>query len=166
MSEHCDCENHNNSEWETHNSMEPAQREKLTALLSQQHLAVIVTHGDEWPTATLQAFAETPELDLLFIMIDTAEKYLNLIKHPKVTVLIDSRHNLEVSNLDIVRTVIQGVAEEIPFASETAAPLKALFLKKNPFEEPYFGHPALRLVRIKPVRVSYTHGKDAFKASI
>jgi nitroimidazol reductase NimA-like FMN-containing flavoprotein (pyridoxamine 5'-phosphate oxidase superfamily) len=146
--------------------MESAQREKLTALLAQQHLAVIVTHGGEWPTATLQAFAETPELDLLFIMIDTAEKYQNLIKRDQVTVLIDSRHHLEASNLDIVRTVIQGVADEIPFASEAAAPLKALFLKKNPFEEPYFGHPALRLVRIKPVRISYTHGKDAFKATV
>jgi nitroimidazol reductase NimA-like FMN-containing flavoprotein (pyridoxamine 5'-phosphate oxidase superfamily) len=147
-------------------SIEAAQREKLAALLAQQHLALIVTNGDEWPTATLQAFAETPELDLLFIMIDTAEKYQNLIKRPKVTVFIDSRHNLEQSDLDIARAGIQGVADEIPFASEAAAPLKALFLKKNPFEEPYFGHPALRLVRIKPVRVSYTHGKDAFKATI
>lgn len=146
--------------------MEQAQREKLTALLAQQHLAVIVTNGHEWPTATLQAFAETPELELLFIMIDTAEKYQNLIKDPKVTVLIDSRHNLDASNLDIVRAVIQGEAEEIPFASETAAPLKALFLKKNPFEEPYFGHPALRLMRIKPVRISYTHGKEAFKTLV
>jgi nitroimidazol reductase NimA-like FMN-containing flavoprotein (pyridoxamine 5'-phosphate oxidase superfamily) len=146
--------------------MEQAQREKLNALLAQQHLALIATHGEEWPTATLQAFAETPELDILFIMIDSAEKYLNLIKSPKVTVFIDDRHNLETSNLDITRAAIQGVAEDIPFASEAAAPLKALFLKKNPFEEPYFGHPALRLVRIKPVRVSYTHGKDAFKVDV
>jgi nitroimidazol reductase NimA-like FMN-containing flavoprotein (pyridoxamine 5'-phosphate oxidase superfamily) len=143
--------------------MEQAQRDKLTALLRQQHLAVIATIGEEWPTATMQAFAETPDLDLLFIMIDTAEKYQNLIKRPKVTVLIDSRHDLESSNLEIARTVIQGAAEEIPFNSAEATPLKALFLKKNPFEEPYFGHPALRLIRIKPIRISYTHGKDAFK---
>jgi nitroimidazol reductase NimA-like FMN-containing flavoprotein (pyridoxamine 5'-phosphate oxidase superfamily) len=146
--------------------MDEVQRQKLTALLAQQHLAVIATHGEEWPTATLQAFAETPELDLLFIMIDSAEKYLNLIKRPRVTVFIDSRHNLEAANLDIVRASIQGIASEIPFASAEATPLKALFLAKNPFEEPYFGHPALRLVRIKPVRVSYTHGKDAFKTAI
>ena len=143
--------------------MDQTQRQKLTTLLAQQHLAVITTQGGEWPTATLQAFAETPELDLLFIMIDTAEKYQNLIKHPNVTVLIDSRHNLDPSNLDIVRAVIKGVAADIPFASAEAAPLKALFLAKNPFEEPYFGHPALHLVRIKPIGVSYTHGKDAFK---
>lgn len=146
--------------------MDEVQRQKLAALLVQQHLALIATNGEEWPTATLQAFAETPELDLLFIMIDTAEKFQNLIKRPKVTVFIDSRHNLEPANLDIARVSIQGIASEVPFASAQATPLKALFLAKNPFEEPYFGHPALRLVRIKPVRVSYTHGKDAFKTTV
>jgi hypothetical protein len=146
--------------------MDEGQRQKLTVLFAQQHLAVIVTTGDEWPTATLQAFAETPELDLLFIMIDTAEKFQNLMKRPKVRVFIDSRHNLEPSNLDVVRASVQGIASEVPFASAEAAPLKALFLAKNPFEEPYFGHPALRLVRVKPERVSYTHGKDAFKEAV
>jgi nitroimidazol reductase NimA-like FMN-containing flavoprotein (pyridoxamine 5'-phosphate oxidase superfamily) len=150
--------------WEM--NMDEAQRQKLSALLAQQHLAVIVTNGDEWPTATMQAFAETPQLDLLFIMIDSAEKFQNLVKRPKVTVLIDSRHNLEPSNLDIVRASIQGIASEVPFASAEAGTLKALFLAKNPFEEPYFGHPALRLVRVKPLRVSYTHGKDAFKETL
>ena len=43
-------------------------------------MAVIVTQGEEWPTATMQAFAETPELDLLFIMGDSAEKFQNLLK--------------------------------------------------------------------------------------
>ena len=146
--------------------MDEVQRQKLGALLAQQHLAVIATHGEEWPTATVQAFAETPELDLLFIMIDSAEKFLNLVKRPKVTVFVDSRHNLEPTNLDVVRASIQGIASEVPFASAEATPLKALFLAKNPFEEPYFGHPALRLVRVKPVRVSYTHGKDAFKETV
>jgi nitroimidazol reductase NimA-like FMN-containing flavoprotein (pyridoxamine 5'-phosphate oxidase superfamily) len=146
--------------------MDEVQRQKLKALLAQQHLAVIATRGDEWPTATLQAFAETPELDLLFIMVDSAEKYQNLIKHPKATVFIDSRHNLEPSNLEVKRASIQGIAAEIPFASAEAAPLKTLFLAKNPFEQPYFSHPALRLVRIRPERVSYTHGKDAFKETL
>jgi hypothetical protein len=47
--------------------MNESQRQKLAELFAQEHVAVIVTQGEEWPTATLQAFAETPELDLLFI---------------------------------------------------------------------------------------------------
>jgi len=48
--------------------------QKLAELFAQEHVAVIVTQGEEWPTATLQAFAEIPELDLLFIMGDTARE--------------------------------------------------------------------------------------------
>jgi hypothetical protein len=47
--------------------LDAAQKEKLVALLAQEHVAVLVTQGEKWPTANLQAFAETPEFDLLFI---------------------------------------------------------------------------------------------------
>ena len=50
--------------------MEDAQRERLGALLSEVQVAILVTQGEQWPTATMQAFAETPEFDLLFIMND------------------------------------------------------------------------------------------------
>ena len=71
--------------------MDESQRQKLAELFAQEHVAAIVTQGEEWPTITLQAFAETPEFDLLFIMGDTAEKFLNLLKRPKVTVMVDTR---------------------------------------------------------------------------
>jgi hypothetical protein len=42
---------------------------------------------------------------------------------------------------------------------------KAIFLKKNPFEEPLFKNDGLRMIRIKPQRVSYAKGLgDGFKA--
>jgi hypothetical protein len=49
-------------------ALDATQKEKLAALLAQEHVAVLVTQGENWPTANLQAFAETPEFDLLFIM--------------------------------------------------------------------------------------------------
>ena len=118
-------------------------------------MAVIVTQGEKWPTATLQAFAETPELDLLFIMGDTAEKFLNLLKRPKVTVMVDTRDVGDVNKFQISRSVVQGIAGEVAKGAEWDS-LKDLFLKKNPFEAPFFGNPALRLVRVKPERISYT----------
>jgi Pyridoxamine 5'-phosphate oxidase len=135
--------------------MDESQRRKLAELFAQEHAAVIVTQGEEWPTATLQAFAETPELDLLFIMGDTAEKFQNLLKRPKVTVMIDTRDIGDVSKFQISRSVVQGIAGEVAKGVEWDS-LKDLFLKKNPFEAPFFGNPALRLVRVKPKRISYT----------
>ena len=65
--------------------MEAAQKERLAALLAEVQVAILVTQGEQWPTATMQAFAETPEFDLLFIMNDATEKFQNLLKHPYVT---------------------------------------------------------------------------------
>jgi hypothetical protein len=135
--------------------MDESQRQKLAELFAQEHVAAIVTQGEEWPTITLQAFAETPELDLLFIMGDTAEKFLNLLKRPKVTVMVDTRDVGDVNKFQISRSVVQGIAGEVAKGAEWDS-LKDLFLKKNPFEAPFFGNPALRLVRVKPERISYT----------
>ena len=135
--------------------MDESQRQKLAELFAKEHVAVIVTQGEEWPTATLQAFAETPQFDLLFIMGDTAEKFQNLLKRPKVTVLVDTRDVGDVSKFQISRSVVQGIADEVPKRAEWDS-LKEIFLKKNPFEAPFFGNSSLRLVRVKPKRISYT----------
>ena len=135
--------------------MDESQKQKLAELFAQEHVAVIVTQGEELPTATLQAFAETPDLDILFIMGDTAEKFQNLLKRPKVTMIVDTRDVGDVNKFQISRSVVQGIAGEVAKGVEWDS-LKDLFLKKNPFEAPFFGNPALRLVRVKPKRISYT----------
>ena len=135
--------------------MDESQRQNLAELFAQEHVAVIVTQGEEWPTATLQAFAETSELDLLFIMGDTAEKFQNLLRRPKVTVIVDSRDVGDINKFQVSRSVVHGIASEVAKGPEWNS-LKDIFLKKNPFEAPFFGNPALRMVRVKPKRISYT----------
>ena len=93
--------------------MEAAQKERLAALLAEVQVVILVTQGEKWPTATMQAFAETPELDLLFIMNDATEKFQNLLKHPYVTVFVDAREKGKVETFEISRALIQGVAIEI-----------------------------------------------------
>jgi hypothetical protein len=88
-------------------------------------------------------------------MGDTAEKYKNLLKRRNVTVLIDTRDVGDVNKFQISRSVVQGIADEVPKGNEWDS-LKDIFLKKNPFEAPFFGNPALRMVRVKPKRISYT----------
>src|SRR6266853_2000192 len=95
-------------------AVEETQRQKLAELFAQEQVAVIVTQGEEWPTATLQAFAETPELDLLFIMGDTAEKFQNLLKRPKVTVMVDTRDIGDVSKFQISRSGCRESQEKLP----------------------------------------------------
>jgi hypothetical protein len=141
------------------------QKEKLASLFARQHLAVLITQGAEWTTGTMQAFAETIDLDLLFIMAGNAEKYENALLRPNVTVMVDTRDQAKVETFEITRASIQGVAGEVARGSAEWEKLKAVFLEKNPFEAPFFGNDGLRMMRIKPRRVSYASGlKDAFKA--
>jgi len=141
--------------------VEAAQKERLAALLAEVQVAILVTQGENWPTATMQAFAETPDLDLLFIMNDATEKFQNLLKHPYVTVFVDAREKGKVETFEISRALIQGVASEIERDSVTWETSKEIFLKKSPFEAPFFKYPTLRMMRVKPSRVSYA-GADRF----
>ena len=145
--------------------MEAAQNERVAALLAEVQVAILVTQGDQWPTATMQAFAETPEFDLLFIMNDATEKFQNLLKHPQVTVFLDAREKGKVETFEISRLLVQGVASEIERESAEWDAMKSVFLKKSPFEAPFFKFPTLRMMRIRPKRLSYA-GADrvAFKA--
>jgi hypothetical protein len=145
--------------------VEAAQKERLAALLAEVQVAILVTQGEQWPTATMQAFAETPDFDLLFIMNDATEKFQNLIKHPYVSVFLDAREKGKVETFEISRVLIQGVAIEIARDSAQWESSKEIFLKKSPFEAPFFKYPTLRMMRIKPTRLSYA-GADrvSFKA--
>lgn len=147
--------------------MDTEQKQKLATLLAQEHVAVIVTQGGEWPAATLQAFAETDTPDLLFIMGADADKFQNLIRNPNVTVFVDTRDVGDVPTFQIARVSIQGIAQEIPREGPEWEPLKAIFLKKNPFEAPFFGSEKLRMVRVKLKRISYAGAAgDLFKAEL
>jgi hypothetical protein len=145
--------------------LDETQQKKLAKLLDAQHVAVLVTDGDEWPTATLQAFGETADLDLIFIMNESAEKFQNLIKRPKATVLVDTRDSGDIETFRVTRAVMQTIASDVHRDSAEWNSLKAAFLKKNPFEAPFFNAPTLRMIRLKGVRVSYAgDGHDTFKA--
>jgi hypothetical protein len=141
------------------------QKQKLGNLLAKQHLAVLITQGIEWSTGTMQAFAETERFDLVFIMAEEAEKYHNARRRPNVTVVVDTRESINVGTFEITRASIQGVASEVARESADWERLKAIFLAKNPFEAPFFGNQTLRMMCIRPKRVSFAAGlHDSFKA--
>lgn len=147
--------------------MTAEQRQKLTDLLAHQHVLVVATQGDKWPTATMQAFAETPNLDIVLIMLESAIKFQNLSKRPQVTLLVDNRDTGDVHTLQVVRAAIQGVAREVAKHSPEWDELKTIFLTKNPFEAPFFQYEALRMVCVSPQRVSYANGvSEAFTVEL
>lgn len=147
--------------------MDDTQRHKLASLLAREHVAVLITQGEDWPSGTMQAFAENERLNLVFIMGVNSEKFQSLLKHPRASVLVDTRDTGKVETFDITRALIQGIAHEVPRDSEEWESLKAVFLRKNPFEAPFFKGDALRMIRIEPKRFSYADGiKEHFRTDI
>jgi hypothetical protein len=142
------------------------QKQKLAAVFTKEHLGVLITQGTEWATGTMQAFAETDACEIIFIVAANAEKYENALQRPRVTVMVDTRdQGATPETFQIARISMQGVASEVAPGSADWEHLKAVFLRKNPFEAPFFGNPALRMLLIKPQRVSYANGlQDSFKA--
>jgi nitroimidazol reductase NimA-like FMN-containing flavoprotein (pyridoxamine 5'-phosphate oxidase superfamily) len=138
--------------------MEAEQKQKIAALLAKEQVLVVATRGEEWPTATMQAFAETHDLDIILIMLESAPKFQNLQQRPKVALIIDDRDKGDVKTLQVTRVSIQGAAREVQKQSQEWKELQGLFLKKNPFEEPFFGYDALRMVRISPKTITYANG--------
>ena len=134
--------------------MTAEQTKQIATAMAAEHVAVITTIGDEWATSTLEAFAETPELDLVIILVESTDRYQNVKKRPQVSFLVTHRYG-EVPKFQIQRLSGRGVAREVPKDSPEWNQLKALFLKKNSFEEPFFGNPALRMLRITPKTMKY-----------
>ncbi|MGE0823629.1 MAG: hypothetical protein AB7G75_18770 [Candidatus Binatia bacterium] len=62
--------------------MDAEQKQKLLDLLAQEHVPVVTTQSDDWPTAVMQAFAETSELDTILTMLESAPKVINLQNIP------------------------------------------------------------------------------------
>jgi general stress protein 26 len=147
--------------------MEPEQKDRLAVLLAGQKVAILVTQGEQWPTATMQAFAETADLDLIFIMNDSTQKLQNLLKHPNVTVYVDARERGKIETFEISRVLIQGIASEVVRDGPEWEALKDVLLKKCPFEAPFFKYPTLKMMRVRPQRLSYA-GADRvnFKAEL
>jgi hypothetical protein len=138
--------------------MNAEQKQKIVALLAKEHVLVSSTHGEEWPTATMQAFAETADLDVILIMLESAPKFQNILKRSHVSLVIDDRDTGDVTTFQVVRVSIQGVAREVPKQSAEWQKLQGIFLKKNPFEEPFFSYDALRMVQVSPKKITYANG--------
>src|SRR4030042_1360697 len=73
---------------------EETKREILIRLLDSQTTGVLATESEHQPYANLVAFSFTDDLKrIIFATPDKTTKYRNLIKNPRVSLIIDSRKN-------------------------------------------------------------------------
>jgi heme iron utilization protein len=120
----------------------------LSSLLATQNLAVLSTHSDGQPYASLVAFAASEDLKhLLFVTERGSRKYANLHENPRVAMLIDNRSNRESDFIDASAATALGMARELSEIERTRW-LK-LYLARHPYLETFAESSACVLVQVQ-----------------
>lgn len=122
-------------------------KQKITALLSTQKLAVLSTFGNNQPYASLVAFAVTDDLKhILFATTRSTRKYSNLTSESKVSLLIDNRSNEEQDFSHAIAATALGRAEEVSDAERES--LLSVYLSKHPYLSDFVLSPSSALLKV------------------
>lgn len=116
-------------------------------LMATQPLAVLATHSEAGPYASLVAFAATDDLrSLLFATTRATRKFANLQADPRVAFLVDNRSNDAADFRDAVAATIRGRAEEVADAEREG--LLALYLGKHPHLRDFVDSPTCAFLKV------------------
>ena len=122
-------------------------RRNLKALFSSQNLAVLATHQDGQPYASLVAFVVSDDLRYIFFATaTTTRKFSNLSTDSRVALLVNSSQN-QVSDFHRAMAVTAtGEAAEI--SGNNKKKYKKFYLSKHPHLEDFVESPTCALVRV------------------
>ncbi len=122
--------------------------EKIRRLLADQQLAALATQDDSGPYLSLMAFAVSRDLDSLLIATKRGtRKFANILKNPKVALLIDNRTAGGADLNNTMALTILGTAQE-PEEEEKAF-LTERFRKQHPGMQVFLDDPGCILLEIK-----------------
>jgi nitroimidazol reductase NimA-like FMN-containing flavoprotein (pyridoxamine 5'-phosphate oxidase superfamily) len=123
-------------------------RESVRALLSEQGLAVLATDGDSHPHTSLVALAAARDLrTVVFATPVYTRKYDNLLRNPRVALLVDNRRNLEQDFKDALALTVKGRAVEL--SASRRRRLASLYLDRHPYLEEFVSSPTCRLFAVE-----------------
>jgi len=116
-------------------------------LFASQNLAVLATHSQEQPYASLVAFVVANDLKYLyFVTPKTTRKFANLVINPQVAVLINSSTNQSADFHRAISVTAVGQAEEVAAADREQ--LLPFYLAKHPYLEEFAKSPTSAFVQV------------------
>ena len=121
--------------------------EKLENLLQSQRFAVIATQEESIPYTNLVAFIHSKDLkQIIFATSKNTKKYNNIIKNPKISMLIDNRGNKPDDIKKTVAVTAVGIADELKHDFDF---YKNFYLKKHPYLKDFINSPDTVLINFK-----------------
>ena len=122
-------------------------RHVLSVLLSNQRLAVLSTHSNGQPYASLVAFACSDDLRFLyFVTPRTTRKFGNLQNDGRMALLITSSANRETDFHEAMAVTIVGSAGEISGPEKETALNR--YLERHPYLEEFARSPTCAFVKV------------------
>lgn len=122
--------------------------EDITHLLAKQKLAVLATHQQGQPHASLVAFAASADgRVVIFATTRTSRKYANLQADPRAALLIDSRTHREADFHEAMALAAKGVAHEV--TGPQRLELAGLLLGKHPHLQDFVASPTCALMALE-----------------
>jgi heme iron utilization protein len=123
--------------------------ERVSALNKTCLHAVLATDAAGQPYTSLIAYALTPDMKgVLFATPKATRKYRNILKNPRVSLLIDTTTNTPKDYMKAESVTLLGNARPIR-RSKTRTELAAIFLKKHPKLEETIHSRKIALIFIK-----------------
>ena len=123
-------------------------REAIKGILDLQKLSVLATQGDGRPYGSLVAFAATSDLKtLLFATKRATRKYSNLLAHPDVAMVIDTRTNQAADFSDATAVTALGEVEEV--AADDRQEFLNIYIEKHPYLKEFVESPTCALLRVR-----------------
>jgi len=120
--------------------------------LEAHPLAVLATHGVEYPYTSLVSVALTPDaLAFLFPTGKETRKFANLLQQERVSLLLDNRDHSGTES-PYALTVL-GVARELVTEAPDRAVLEAAFLHRHPHLAGFLADGRTALIRLEIQRM-------------
>jgi general stress protein 26 len=122
-------------------------RQNLKELLSSQKLAVLSTHQEGQPYASLVAFVATEDLQhIFFVTPKTTRKFDNLSSDSRVAMLINSSQNEVADFHQAIAVTAVGSAEEI--TGDKKEKYLQFYLARHPYLQDFARSPTCALIRV------------------
>ena len=118
------------------------------SVLSKQHLGVLATTGEQYPYTSLVGFVPTPDMkNIVFATMKQTRKYENIIRHPRISLLVNSSTNTAGDFKDAAAITIMGSCAQS--SGEEKKDLQKIYLERFPFLKDFIKNPSCELVKIK-----------------
>jgi heme iron utilization protein len=141
-----------------------ALRQTLRSLFTSQRLAVLATYGDAQPYCSLMAFAVSDDLKhLIMATKQHTQKFANIQKHPRISLLVDNRKNQVDDFQQAVAVTILALASELE--STEYEHFLNLYLFKHPYMRSFCQSPDCTLLKLTVERYLVVSSFRNFLAS-